>query len=179
MDLKRKGQIILVMLSEINEPLWQALRVGIETTFRRQVVDKCAIRSLAPAYDAQRDQYFSPHLLNRLRRMKKQPVDKILGVVDVDLYSPGYEFIFGEAETVSGIANLSVYRLQPDKDGDGDEPALAAERAVKEAVHELGHLYGLKHCRNRGCVMNFSVSLDRVDIKSKIFCDKCRRILKL
>jgi predicted Zn-dependent protease len=34
-----------------------------------------------------------------------------------------------------------------------NRPALFAERALKEAVHELGYTFGLGHCGNPRCVM--------------------------
>jgi hypothetical protein len=46
----------------------------------------------------------------------------------------------------------------------------------KEAVHELGHVYGLLHCKNTRCVMHFSISLHYVDTKERSFCQSCRII---
>jgi len=45
----------------------------------------------------------------------------------------------------------------------------------KEAVHELGHTYGLKHCPNPACVMHFSNSLHDTDLKGWKFCPNCQR----
>jgi archaemetzincin len=36
------------------------------------------------------------------------------------------------------------------------------QRLVKEAVHELGHAFGLNHCENIECVMHFSNSLQNI-----------------
>jgi len=58
-----------------------------------------------------------------------------------------------------------------------EDEALFHQRAVKEAVHELGHTYGLGHCRNPHCVMSFSNSLLDVDRKERDFCFPCRRKL--
>jgi len=32
---------------------------------------------------------------------------------------------------------------------------LLKDRAIKEAMHELGHVFGLEHCSNPRCVMHF------------------------
>jgi archaemetzincin len=45
------------------------------------------------------------------------------------------------------VAVVSVYRLRS-RDG-----KLYMSRVRKEVVHEVGHLLGLKHCRDTGCVM--------------------------
>ena len=46
---------------------------------------------------------------------------------------------------------------------------------LKEAAHELGHALGLKHCKNRFCVMHFSNNLKDTDIKTSWFCNDCER----
>jgi archaemetzincin len=101
-----------------------------------------------------------------------------LGIVDVDLYSPEFDFVFGEAEMSSGVATLSLYRLRPEYYGLSPDAKTFEERVIKEAVHELGHLYGLGHCTNKKCVMRFSTSIVDVDRKSEAFCLKCWRWLK-
>jgi len=47
-------------------------------------------------------------------------------------------------------------------------------RAVKEAVHELGHTFGLDHCSDPRCVMHFSNMLADTDRKGREFCPSCR-----
>jgi archaemetzincin len=44
---------------------------------------------------------------------------------------------------------------------------------MKEAVHELGHTYGLSHCRDIHCVMCFSNTLGDTDRKGVRFCAAC------
>ena len=96
----------------------------------------------------------------------------------MDLYSPEFDFVFGEAEIRSGVATLSLYRLRPERYGLPPNAKTVEERVVREAVHELGHLYGLGHCTNTKCAMHFSTSLVDVDRKGKAFCSKCQRRLK-
>jgi len=172
------GQIILVLLSEINEHTLEVLKQSLEQTFNRMVETRAKIRSLDYAYDPSRNQYISPRLLSRLRRIKKGSGDKILGIVYVDLYSPEFDFVFGEAEIGSGVATVSLYRLLPERYGLRPNRKVLEERTVKEAVHELGHLYHLGHCLNPKCVMHFSTSLVDIGKKRKTFCSKCQQELK-
>jgi archaemetzincin len=49
----------------------------------------------------------------------------------------------------------------------------------KEAVHELGHAFGLVHCKDFECVMHFSNSIEQVDLKANAFCRKCADLLQV
>lgn len=121
------------------------------------------------AFDAARNQYYSTAIL---RALKPRPDSRILGVASVDLFVPVLTFVFGEAQLEGGAALVSYYRLlEPGR------PQLLPERLAKEAVHELGHTFGLRHCHNWECVMSSSHSVERLDIKSPHFCDACRRLI--
>ncbi len=51
-------------------------------------------------------------------------------------------------------------------------------RAEKEAVHEICHLIGLRHCRDPLCVMHFSNRIEETDIKRKWPCRACLEKIK-
>jgi archaemetzincin len=127
---------------------------------------------LAQAYNPERKQYFSSKLLASLE--KSEGEERVVGVADVDLYVPRLNFVFGEADMVSGTAIVSLCRLRPEYYGLAPDEALFLERATKEIVHELGHTFGLGHCPNNKCVMHFSNSLADTDLKEAHFCNKCR-----
>jgi archaemetzincin len=97
--------------------------------------------------------------------------------VDVDLYSPGLNYIFGVAEPSLGMAIISLYRLKPERYGLPHNERLLQERAIKEAIHELGHTYYLSHCPDPRCVMHFSNTLVDTDKKDACFCSRCRQRL--
>lgn len=172
-------KIILVMLTDIPEYLSQALAKNLTATFQRPVEIRKSTDAIKGAYVAARGQYSSPRFLSRLRRVRRNPGDKVLGIVDVDIYSPGFDFVFGEAEIATGVATVSTFRLRPENYGSPPDRAVFEERVIKEAVHELGHLFNLGHCRNPACVMSFSTSLGAVDRKGKEFCSRCRKKLDI
>jgi archaemetzincin len=176
--MKMMDRIILVLLSKINEHLIEVLKPSLEKTFNRKVETERRIRSLEHTYDARRNQYSSPRLLARLRRIKKNPEDKILGITDVDLYSPGFVFVYGEAEMCSGIATLSLYRLRSRCKGAVTDMGVIEERAIREATHELAHLFYLGHCQAPKCVMRLCTCLADVDRAGRKFCSGCRNELE-
>lgn len=126
-----------------------------------------------PLYDSRRDQYSSRPMLESLVELIPPP-DRVLGVTDVDLFMPILTFVFGEAQLGGRGAVVSLHRLHQSFYGLAESPSLLLDRAVKEALHELGHTYGLIHCRDYTCVMTASRVVDEIDLKRAEFCVSCR-----
>ena len=61
----------------------------------------------------------------------------------------------------------------PLHDPAADVVKLRAEARAYEVLHELGHLAGLEHCRDGGCLMSFAGSIERVDSRGSRFCASC------
>jgi archaemetzincin len=74
------------------------------------------------------------------------------------LISNGLNFVFGEAIGNGGIAIIYLPRIKQEFHGLKPNEQMFYERLVKESVHELGHVFGLAHCKNTRCVMQFSNS---------------------
>ena len=67
-----------------------------------------------------------------------KPGVRYLTIVDVDLYSPGLNYIFGVAQPSLGMAIISLYRLKPEHYGLPHNERLLQERAIKEAIMSWG-----------------------------------------
>lgn len=122
------------------------------------------------SYNRRRRQYIAEHFL---KIAHAQPADKILGITNIDLYTPELNFIFGQAEIKGKACVISLNRLK-----EGALSLVFKSRMIKEAVHELGHTFGLRHCEDKFCVMHFSNCLADTDLKGEDYCGKCKRKLK-
>ena len=107
------------------------------------------------AFNNARKQYRSDIILSRVHSYgeKEKALDRVLGIVNVDIFVPELNFVFGEAECPGKAALISLWRLSPEFYGKAPNMELFLERITKEAVHELGHSLGLKHCSNPFCVI--------------------------
>jgi archaemetzincin len=131
-------------------------------------------------YDRSRRQWISNRILDWLLQ-NNNPDDntKVLAICNFDAYSDELNFVFGEAHFGGRVAAIYLPRLRQDfyvKKSDTNK--LFEQRVIKEAVHELGHAFGLTHCEKSKCVMHFSNSLQDTDFKNERLCEKCNEILK-
>jgi len=128
-----------------------------------------------PAYDKKRRQYNSTITLNNIREFANHRTDynRILGIIDEDLYSSELNYVFGEAYLSGNAGLISLCRLKPEFYGEKPDSRIFQLRTLKEAIHELGHTLNLQHCPRSYCVMHFSNSIFEVDKKQNLFCDQC------
>jgi archaemetzincin len=152
-----------------------AFDINSKVKFFRAIVSEYELPLIDEAYNSRRMQYNSSIILNYLSRSfgRISSNYRVLGVLDVDMYADALNFVFGEAMLGGGFAVISLYRLRPEFYGHSADLELFFERALKEAVHELGHTLGLRHCPNRRCVMHFSNSIADTDFKGYTFCSEC------
>jgi archaemetzincin len=134
----------------------------------------------AHLYDTRRKQWISDKILDWLLQNYNPDSDtKVLAICNFDAYSGDLNFVLGEAHLGGRVAAIYIPRLRQElyvKKSDTNK--LVEQRVIKEAVHELGHAFGLTHCEKSRCVMHFSNSLQDTDFKYYIFCEKCDKILK-
>ena len=131
------------------------------------------------AFNPLRRQYHSTEILKKILRRPPSATWKVLGVTEIDLYIPVLTFVFGEAQLADGGAVVSAHRLRQEFYGMPTDPQLLHQRLLKEALHELGHTYGLRHCPDYTCVMSASNGVERIDLKRDDFCPTCAGALPL
>lgn len=166
--------ISLIPMGKVDETSLEALRQGLARVLsqRSQIGD--IIELPQERWHQHRGQHLASLLLARLPSPASSG-DRVLGVVDVDIFAPGLNFVFGEADIAGKRGLISLKRLRQEFYGLPQDENLFRQRALKEAVHELGHTYGLGHCPDAACVMHFSNSLHDTDVKGWNFCPSCRK----
>jgi archaemetzincin len=165
--------IVLIPIGEIEGAVLESLRQPLAQTFGQETQISGEMPLLRENYYYSRNQYLASPLLSAIPL--PDPDNRVLGVVDVDIFAPGLNFVFGMADIPGGRALISLQRLRQEFYGLPRDEKLFSERTLKEAVHELGHTYGLEHCPDPTCVMHFSNRLRDTDVKSWEFCPKCQR----
>ena len=154
----------------------ETVRVRIQTAFRCTVAVSEASVHLASAFDPSRHQYHSGDVLASL--LSAFPGrGKLLGITGMDLFLPVLTFVFGQAQLNDRAAVFSTFRLRNEYYGLPPDAGLLIARSLKEGIHELGHTFGLHHCRDNPCVMNSSTYVEDIDIKPETFCMACLETL--
>jgi archaemetzincin len=172
-------KIVLLPIDEVEGTVLDSLEQDLEKIFGCIVERHNAVYVPGDSFNPARGQYDSSRILNKLPSLlEAEKRDIVLGIIDVDLYAEGLNFVFGEAEPGGHFAVISLSRLRQSFYSLPENKAIFLERARKESVHELGHVLGLAHCSNSECVMHFSNSLSDTDRKRSSFCSECRARLE-
>ncbi|UCE26144.1 MAG: hypothetical protein JSW52_07195 [Candidatus Coatesbacteria bacterium] len=119
------------------------------------------------------DQYDVFGLLDYLITFYPQDGANIVGLTGEDITHEDVNFVLGSSYISEGCAVISTARY-----GLGDVSYERQQlRYGKIITHELGHAYGLRHCRNPQCNMSYANSLVELDEKSFMFCETCEAYL--
>jgi archaemetzincin len=171
-------RVVLVPCGPVPAEVLDSVAKGLRQELGAQVVREKEIAIPASAYSQSRRQYRAEAFLPLLAPQRRGAGDLVLGITGVDLFVSELNFVFGLADPRHRCAVISLVRLDPASYGQRPNRRLSQERALKEAVHELGHLLGLGHCPNPSCIMFFSNRLTDTDRKGPGFCQACARALK-
>ncbi len=169
-----RNDILLIAVGRVPAVVGDWLGLGLTQAFMLPCRFSRPLPHPSFAWNAQRRQYLANAILDHVSPGESACA---LAVTDLDLYAVGLNFVFGLADQATRRAIIALPRLRQTYYRLPDDKDLFQQRVLKEAVHELGHVFGLRHCQDRRCVMTFSNSLADTDFKGQGFCSKCRRHL--
>jgi archaemetzincin len=170
----RISSIELVGIGALPERTLEALAERLS----RRVSVPCRARPAPLAFEPPRlpdrnGQADADLVLQRLESEAGSDGALLVGITAHDLAIPIFTFVFGRARHHGRAALVSLARLDPAFYGMPADDGLLARRAVDEILHELGHVAGLRHCDDYACLLHFSASVEKVDLRGPGFCAGC------
>jgi len=173
---RTQHNILISPIGKFSTVLIEAVAAEIERVFDFPTKIEFVLQDLSFALDANRNQYHSTAILEQLAaRIPAQSV-RVLAITQVDLFIPILTHVYGEAQLGGAACIVSTFRLNEGRSGINIAPLLI-ERVVKEAVHEMGHTFKLRHCPEHACIMHYCRNEEDVDRKSDQLCRYCKVML--
>lgn len=170
-------RIVLSPIGEIAPKLLNPIALKIHQIFEYPTEIVEVLKDVEFAYDPGRNQYHSTSILEKLAGHAPDRTLRILAITRVDLFIPILTHVYGEAQLGGKSCIISTCRLK-----EGLNPLKAEEsfrtRVYKEAFHELGHSFKLRHCKDPSCIMHYCRSIKDVDRKSEQLCRYCKILLE-
>ncbi|XP_077922107.1 archaemetzincin-2 isoform X3 [Halichoerus grypus] len=149
-------------------------------------------------------QIHAGHILRFLKRKKPRDAFCIVGITMIDLYPrDSWNFVFGQASLTDGVGIFSfarygsdfyssryegkVNKLQKVSSSDysvfdnyyiPEVTSVLLLRSCKTLTHEIGHIFGLRHCQWLACLMQGSNHLEEADRRPLNLCPICLRKLR-
>ena len=177
--MKSRKRIIGVLpFGDVPKMAPQVIAAHISGYFRLTAEILTPSKLPAAAFDEIHRQYNAAMILSGLESGAYDHYDKIIGVINVDLFIPTFAYVFGEAEQGGRFALVSLFRLINVKRNSEEPSGILWERVAKVALHELGHLYNLWHCGENNCLMHYSGGLADLDDMPLYFCRYCNTYFK-
>ena len=150
----------------------EAVAGEIEQVFGFSTETNTILQDLSFALDDNRNQYHSTAILDRLAASIPPHTVRVLAIAQVDLFIPILTHVYGEAQLGGTACIVSTYRLNEGRSGINISQKYI-DRIVKEAIHELGHTFNLRHCPEDACIMHYCRNEEDVDRKSDQLCRYC------
>jgi len=192
--------INIIILNDISRNILKYLKKNLALVFKRNVIISKHIIIPSTLFNDDKKQYDGRRLLKFLTEniTLKEVKDINLAIFDRDLYKGNLDYVFSLASPFPKIAVISIMRMHPHFNEDyflkglkkrksgkfpllmqklnSAEKKLYYERILKEAVHGIGHTFGLLHCNSTSCIMYPSIASEDIDSKNIVFCRACRLI---
>jgi archaemetzincin len=174
----KKRPVAVVPLGEVPEIALKVIAAHISAYFNLSVQILPPTEHPEYAFDKRRFQYNAGIIIKAFESQRFANYDKVIGVLNLDLFIPIFTHVFGEAKQGGKFALVSMFRLRKNPDGSPSPSALIYERTAKVALHELGHLFNLLHCQEKNCLMHFSGGIQDLDKTSIYLCRYCATFLE-
>ncbi|MDY6790239.1 MAG: archaemetzincin family Zn-dependent metalloprotease [Thermodesulfobacteriota bacterium] len=168
--------IVISPVGTLDNELFETISIQINRIFRYKTEVIPLLQDVNFAFDPKRKQHHSTPILKKLEEVAPVQATKIIGITSVDLFIPILTHVYGEAQIGGTACIISTHRLSEGLSLAADKNSYY-QRVAKEAVHELGHTFKLRHCKDSACIMHYCRSIKDVDRKSEQLCRYCKTLL--
>ena len=175
-----RGEVVLVALGKFPEDQLDAVEAHLREHAAVDVRRMAAVDLPREAWTAKRKRYRADRLLVSLEALipDAPPTTRILGLTQVDISTTKPPFddwgIFGLGQMPGQSSVVSTFRLERK----ARDPAHVIDRLTNTALHEVGHTFGLDHCREPKCPMQDAEgSIDNTDAANDEFGPECTAAL--
>ena len=172
MTSQSEHSILISPVGELSTELIQAVAAEIRRVFGFSTETSPILQDISFALDDNRNQYHSTAVLDGLAANIPPHAVRVLAIAQVDLFIPILTHVYGEAQLGGAACIVSTFRLNEGRSGLNISPKYI-DRIVKEAIHELGHTFNLRHCPEHSCIMHYCRNEEDVDRKSDQLCRYC------
>jgi archaemetzincin len=168
-DVPLERKVYVVPIGDVPEADLAFARRVLAASLGREAVVAEPLPLPKAQYYPDRGQYGAAGLLRYLEANAPAEAYRTVGITAQDIFTGELNFLFGIARCPGGAAVISTYRM-----GlycDSSQQRLV--RLVKLMIHELGHTFGLMHCRQPRCAMKFAIGYEALDRTSVALCERC------
>lgn len=159
-------------LGDVPSVILQDARSVLTDRFDTSVIVQDGMPLPRDAFDGARDQFDAKRLVQATK--SESGPNKTLALTPADLFMNERNYLFGLAEFEGSAGVVSFNRLTKGlNEAETTDTETARSRLRKEIIHEVGHLFGYRHCSNDRCVMGFSTDVAQIDQKFERFCRGC------
>lgn len=145
-------------------PSWHVLQAATERFFAPltvRVLPAVPMRELGRIQSRQGswgvEQFNAAMALDALEGRVPRDAYGLMAVTMCDLYpKPEWNFVYGLARLTKRVGIFSFIRHTPGNAPDAWAGAQLLHRSLKTLLHEIGHMFGLKHCTWYNCLMRGS-----------------------
>jgi len=146
-------------------PSWHVLQAATEQFFAPLTVralPAVSMKELGSRIQSRQgswgvEQYHAAMALDALEPRVPRDAYGLMAVTMCDLYpKPEWNFVYGLARLTKRVGIFSFIRHMPGKAPDAWAGAQLLHRSLKTLLHEIGHMFGLKHCTWYNCLMRGS-----------------------
>jgi len=169
--------IVISPVGAVDIELFKPISIEINRIFGYKTEIIPLLQDVSFALDPKRKQHHSTPILEKLEEAAPVQAIKVIGITSVDLFIPILTHVYGEAQIGGAACIISTHRLAEGLSLAADKDTYHG-RVAKEAVHELGHTFKLRHCKDNACIMHYCRSIKDVDRKSEQLCRYCKTLLE-